>query len=175
VRKSSFTSRSLEFLKFIPQPLAPPLSSSSTPPLPRSRPPPLTAAAALPAPPPALAAPTRRPQAGRRPSPSPLAFLRARHAAPPLPEHRPWPPRTPSAANSCYCSSCPLLVLKHAPGCSSTSSIPSRARCCLLLSSARLLSPDLRRPTEPLRATVVSSPRPFSSHTITSSSFAVIP
>jgi hypothetical protein len=141
--------RSLEFLKFITQPLAPLPSSSSAPPLPRSsaaagchdappeapaclswhpriapelghhlsapplafperdtllrrpteppcrrRPPQLTVAAALPVPPPALAAPTRCPQAGRRPSSSPLAFSRARHAAPPLPELRP-------AATSC--------------------------------------------------------------------------
>jgi hypothetical protein len=50
------------------------------------RPPPLTAAAALQAPPLALVAPTRRPQAGRRPSSSPLAFSHARHIAPPLPE-----------------------------------------------------------------------------------------
>jgi hypothetical protein len=55
-------------------------------PLYRCRSPLLTATTALLAPPPALAAPTRRPQAGRRPSFSPLAFSRALHVAPPLPK-----------------------------------------------------------------------------------------
>jgi hypothetical protein len=105
-----------------------------------------------------LAAPTRRPQVGRRPSSSPLVFSRARHAALPLPEHRPRPPRTPSATSSYYCSPCPLLVLKHAPGRYSTSSTPSHARCCLLLSSARLLSPDLRRSPCPPSSAVSTAP-----------------
>jgi hypothetical protein len=47
----------------------------------RHRPSPLTITAVLPVPPPALVAPMRHLQAGRRSSSSPLAFFRARHAA----------------------------------------------------------------------------------------------
>jgi hypothetical protein len=79
-----------------------------------------------------LAAPTCCLQASRGSSSSPLAFFRALHVAPPLPELR-RPPRPSSAASSSYCSPCPLLILKHVPRRSSTFSIPSRARCRLLL------------------------------------------
>jgi hypothetical protein len=62
------------------------LCRSTKPPLCRRRLPPLTVAATLPAPPPALVAPTRRLRASRHPSSSSLASFRALHAAPPLPE-----------------------------------------------------------------------------------------
>jgi hypothetical protein len=65
------------------------------------RPSPLTTAAALPVPPSASAAPTRRYQADRRPSPSPLAFSRARHAALPLPELCPTATSPPSWLAPC--------------------------------------------------------------------------
>jgi hypothetical protein len=143
--------RSLEFLEFTYQPLATPPFLLPLLPLCRAagrhRSPPLQLCRCHLLP---LAAPTHCPEFACRPSPSPLAFSRTCHTAPPLPEHHPRPPRTPSAASSCYYSPCPLLVLKHAPGRSSTSSTPSRARCCLLLPSARLLLPDLRRSPCPL-------------------------
>jgi hypothetical protein len=43
------------------------------------------------------------------------------------------PPRPSSAANSSYCSPCILLILKHAPGCTLTSSTHSHAHCFLPL------------------------------------------
>jgi hypothetical protein len=83
-------------------PLAPSAPRRPTkPPLCRRRLPPLTAAAALPAPPPAPAAPTRRLQAGRCPSSLPLAFSRALHVAPPLPELCPAATSQPSWLAPC--------------------------------------------------------------------------
>jgi hypothetical protein len=96
------------------------------------------------------------------PSPAratPPASARAppgRHVAPPI-------------DSSCNCSPCLLLVLKHAPGCSSTFFTP-HAPAVAFFCSIAFTGP----PPQPLPATVDSSPRPFSSHTITSSSFVVL-
>jgi hypothetical protein len=77
-------------------------------PLCRRRSPPLTVAPVLPVLPPALVAPIRHLQAGRRSSSSPLAFLHARHAARSLPKLRPAATsrrRPPAAANARRASS----------------------------------------------------------------------
>jgi hypothetical protein len=230
VRKLDFTSRSLEFLEFTSQPLAPPPPSSSsaspllrssaatgrraTPPeatscssaaprvaselghrlsvpplafperdtllyrppelplLCRRRPPPLIAAAALPAPPPALAAPTRRPQAGRRPSFSPLAFFRALHIAPPLPElclaitsppSRLAPMRA-SPTLLCWSKTLSSFPSLHfALSCTLTSLQASECRCYSSSSPATSLS------------TVGRPPQLLPIHDGPSSSFAMIP
>jgi hypothetical protein len=109
-----------------------------------------------------LAAPTRRLQAGRRSSSSPLAFFRALHVALPLPSSARPPPRPSSAASSSYYSPCPLLILKHVPGCSSTSSIPSRVRCCLLLPLLDYFRrTSAARPSRHLAVAVVSTQEPI--------------
>jgi hypothetical protein len=95
--------RSLEFLEFTPQTLAPP--PPFLPPLlplclvaGRRRSPPLQLCRRHLLP---LAAPTRRRQAGRHPNPSPLAFSRACHAAPPLSELYPAATSPPSWLAPC--------------------------------------------------------------------------
>jgi hypothetical protein len=109
-----------------------------------------------------LAAPMRRLQAGRRSSSSPLAFFRALHVALPLPSSAQPPPRLSSAASSSYCSPCPPLILKHVPGCSLTSSIPSCARCCLLLPLLDYFRrTSAARPSCHLAVTVVSTPAAY--------------
>jgi hypothetical protein len=104
-----------------PSPSAP--RRPTEPPLCRRRPPPLTATAALPVPPPVLAALTCRLQAGRRPSSSPLAFSRAGHIAPPLPEL--CSADAPPVDSSCSGLPCLFLVPQHDQELSSTTYIRS--------------------------------------------------
>jgi hypothetical protein len=87
-----------------------------------------------------LAAPTRRPQAGRRPSPSPLAFSRAHHAAPPLPEHCPAATSPLSWLAPCMP---PLALLFRSKTFHSSPSLHFALSCILILPRA---SERRRRP-----------------------------
>jgi hypothetical protein len=60
----------------------------------------------------------------------PAVYSRMRHAAPPLPELHPRPPRTPSAASTYSRSPCLLLDLKHVPELPVHSLLPSRTHIC---------------------------------------------
>jgi hypothetical protein len=93
----------------------------------------------------------------------PAVFFRTRHAAPPLPELRPQPPRTPSAASTSSRSLCPLLDLK----CILELPVPSlshfRTHICTAFPLPELsTSPDLRRSScsSSTAAATASPPRP---------------
>jgi hypothetical protein len=76
----------------------------------------------------------------------PAVFSRVRHAAPPLPELCPRPPRTPLAASTCSRLPCLLLDLKHVPELPVHSLSPSRTHIC-----TAFFLPELHASPEPRR------------------------
>jgi hypothetical protein len=92
----------------------------------------------------------------------PAVFSRVFHASPPLPELRPRPPRTSSAASTCSRSPCLLLNLKHILELPVHSLLHSRTHIfTALLLPERAAPPELRRSScsSSTAAAVASHPR----------------